>query len=154
MYYAWLRQTRGIVAGHGVGYSSPEEPTSVVTVTSGTPRKAPFGLVRERLDGVLIAGASRTFICTGVTPNEGAVAWNERLKLSVQGAVLLLYSRATHAIPGANCLSRDSHFPPMSYSKALNPVTLPQSIIVTLRPPIFDQYVLPLDIARFIQALT
>src|SRR5215831_12036905 len=63
MYYAWLRQTRGIVAGHGVGYSSPEEPTSVVTVTSGTPRKAPFGLVRERLDGVLIAGASRTFIC-------------------------------------------------------------------------------------------
>ena len=29
-----------------------------------------------------------------------------------------------------------------------------QSIIVTLRPPIFDQYVLPLDIARFIQALT
>ena len=75
-----------------------------------------------------IAAASRTFICTGVTPNDGAMAWNERQRLSAQGAVLLLYSRATRASVGANCLNRDSHFQPMSYSKVVNPVTLPPGL--------------------------
>src|SRR5262249_41183523 len=80
---------------------------------------------REGLNGAFDFDRVATSMRTGLTANAGAAASKERQNVSAKVAVCVLKSSATRSSLGASSLSRASHFPTMSFSKAVKPVTLP-----------------------------
>src|SRR5262249_22716026 len=96
-----------------------------VAVTSGTASIPPFGSRAKVSMAGSISTALRTSMRTGLTANAGAAASKERQNASAKVAVCVLKSSATRSRLGASSLSRASHLPTMSFSKAVKPVTLP-----------------------------